>query len=660
MNWWSENKIRLVQNNLREIDVNMDVDAHINMLKKLGANANLVNCGGITALYPTKLPYQRTSPFLRKDWIAELIEKAHAQDIRILLRFDFSKPQAKLMETHPDWFTRNEKGECLIYEGTAGACVCGPWMQNCLFEILTEALNRYPADGVFFNAFGFGAWDYNGNRCDICHCDNCKKAFKEYSGYDLPEKSDPSDPVYIKYKQFQADKIADLMGRVIAHIKSLRPDALVSTYNTHADLIASESNSSVSRPLPHWMYGSVINAGSTIDTYEKKGKLPNNIVINAVDFLSRFMSVSPSMVESNLLGDMASGAPLAWCINGGFEDYPDKKAFANVERVFKFHEKHEDIYSDLRPDARILLVRGTPPEFMMGFTDEFQGIFKALVEGHYMFRTILEKELDRFADRLDEFDAVVLPQVELDPDSRFFKALEKSDVAVVATGMSMEKAAPEVLKRCFGVTLGEEMRPVRGHYLQTEPKSIFKRFPLTDRTYLDYRMRKLVYEPGTEGILPIVTTAPFGPPEFCYGHGVTDEMAVSIKNGRWAYVPFMLGKIYATQGYYEFRNMFLDILDKVVGKAPEITTDLPACAEVFMHGLEGGRKLIQIINLSGTNGITIEEPLPIFDKKLKLERVHVRRAWELTADGVKEIPLTDGAAISVDRVDMYKAYVVEE
>ena len=58
MAWWLKNNIRMIQNNIRDIDVRMDIDKQIEWLKSFGANTLQIGCGGITAFHPTKLDFQ--------------------------------------------------------------------------------------------------------------------------------------------------------------------------------------------------------------------------------------------------------------------------------------------------------------------------------------------------------------------------------------------------------------------------------------------------------------------------------------------------------------------------------------------------------------------------------------------------------------------------
>jgi hypothetical protein len=122
---------------MRSIDVQMDTTKYVDTLKKLGANVVMVGCGGISSLYPTNLETQVRSPYLKDDFIYNIVDKCHKNDIKVIARFDFSKTDISLYEKHPEWYTVNVNGEPLLYNnGTAAACVNGDYQQKHLFDVL--------------------------------------------------------------------------------------------------------------------------------------------------------------------------------------------------------------------------------------------------------------------------------------------------------------------------------------------------------------------------------------------------------------------------------------------------------------------------------------------------------------------------------------------
>lgn len=656
MAWWNQNSIRMIQNNLREVDAGMDPQRYAQTLEALGANVAMIGCGGISALYPTQLEYQRVSPFLKGDFVGDVVEACHKRGIRVILRFDFTKTDARFIETHPEWFVRNDAGECMTYSGTAAACVNGAYYQRHMFEILGEALGRYPADGIFFNAFMFGSFDYDGNFCRICRCESCQKRFLEYAGLALPAAEDPTDPVYRTYQAFQAHCLSDLLDRVRALVRDISPNIAVSTYNNNVDIIRNESNCAVDRPPPFWVYASSDNAATVTDTFEGGEKISCNVAINFVDFFSRFMGVSPQLTKLRLLESMACGAGLDWCIIGSFEDYPDRKTYEVVREVFHHHKRYEAYYSALKPDARILLVR-SQKNSITGHDREYRGIFKMLKESHRIFRIVEQDELDRFAGQLDEFDTILLPGVELDADRPFTHALKQAKAQVIATGLALQEN-PELLEDLFGVRLGEPLNKPRGHYLLTEPKSVFGRLADTDWVYLDMEYRPMALAAGNTGWMPLVLPAPFGPPEFCYGHKVSTQPSVSVKDGRLVYLPFMLGTLYYQHGFTEFRSILLDVMDACGEVDAPFETDAPPCVEMFWHRCGENRWMLQLLNLSGCNGITVEKPLPVHGITVRLNGKTPKQITELAPAGERVARWHD-KTLSVPVLETYAAFLIE-
>src|SRR5690554_5376985 len=130
MTWWSNNRLRLIQNNLRESDANLDVDLLIEELQKFNTNVLLMNAGGIVAFYPSKLEYQYISAALEKDLLAEAISKAHAAGMRFIARFDFSKAHESIYAKRPEWFYRTKAGDAVNYHGIVHTCLNSYYQQE--------------------------------------------------------------------------------------------------------------------------------------------------------------------------------------------------------------------------------------------------------------------------------------------------------------------------------------------------------------------------------------------------------------------------------------------------------------------------------------------------------------------------------------------------
>lgn len=650
MEWWKEKRFRMIQNNLRDIDAGMDVDRYLEYLKEFEADVCMVGCGGITAFYPTELECQKQSPYLKDDFFGNLLQKCHSNGIRVIARFDFSKTHIDFLEKHPEWFSRSLKGEPVFFNDTAAVCVNGEYQQICSLKILEEVLTHYPVDGVFFNMFGYQTKDYDNRYVGICQCENCRKKFWEYSNMELPTEENEEDSVFRKYLEFKKETTEKLLEKIYKKVKSLNPNVAVCTYSRKGvDLIRSESNSAIDRPLPFWMMESEENIAGIRESSEEGHS--SNCVINAVDIFYRFMGVSPWLNALRLYGNLASGENLDWCIVGGFETYPDRRNFEMVKRVFRFHKRHEKYFKNLHSCARILLIRSSEEK---NSQEEFRGIFKILKESHLLFDVMELEEIEKINKSLMEYSVIILPQIRRISQAAA-QALEQFEAVLVGTGTTL-KDQPEILKKLFKVTVGKQMVPVRGSYLLTEPKETFQDFRDRDWIYLDKEYYFMVPERENRNYLPLIRAGMYGPPERCHGYQITDQSSASAVPGKSIYFPWNPGSLYLLQGYEDFKQLFLDIMKENTDCSEQmIQVDGPPCAEIMFDKCGDGQYLLQVLNYSGFNGTTFYEPLPV-ELEIRLRHIQVERIQQLTNTGKRKISSNERFRLSVK--ELYQAVLI--
>ncbi|MCD8126613.1 MAG: beta-galactosidase [Clostridiales bacterium] len=252
--WWNDYPWRMVQTNLREIDMaDMDAATYARELKEFGATVVMLNAAGIIASYDTDLEYQTKSAYLSGDGIGEMIEVCHRNGIRVIARTDFSKVRYPIYEQHPDWAYRDKNGNILNYNGDVQCCPNGAYQQEKLLEILQEVLTRFPFDGVFCNMSGFLVVDYSGVYHGPCHCENCKRKFKEKFGLDIPEKDGPRNPDYLKYSAFKGMVLREQKKRLLETVRTISPEIAVNG----VDYIRTESGTEIG--VPQWQ----LSASST-------------------------------------------------------------------------------------------------------------------------------------------------------------------------------------------------------------------------------------------------------------------------------------------------------------------------------------------------------------------------------------------------------------
>src|SRR4030065_2265125 len=116
--WWQSRPWRLIQTNLREIDM-LDCRAEqvVADLQAFKANVLMINAAGIIASYPTKLPFHFQSPYLNGDSLQTILAACHQAGIRVFARTDFSKIRRPIYEAHPEWATITFDGKVIGHKG---------------------------------------------------------------------------------------------------------------------------------------------------------------------------------------------------------------------------------------------------------------------------------------------------------------------------------------------------------------------------------------------------------------------------------------------------------------------------------------------------------------------------------------------------------------
>ncbi|MDI6618082.1 MAG: family 10 glycosylhydrolase [Clostridiales bacterium] len=652
MKWWEKNNLRMIQNNIRDIDAMMDIDKHIEWLKSFDANVLEIGCGGITAFHPTELECQYPSPYMKGDFFKEVVEKCHANNIRVIARFDFSKTHESFYEKHSDWYSRKKDGSPIRYHDTVATCVNGEYQRELSLKIIEEVLRKYQVDGIFFNMFGYVTHDYSGNYIGICQCKNCKKRFYEMYGEVLPTKEDMEDPAFLKYLEFKKITVNEMLDKIRNVTKAISTDIAISTYATHGvDIVRNESNSALDRPLPFWVYSSSDNVGQIEGGYDDK--ISSNCAINAVDLPYRFMGVSKYLNQVRLYENIAAGSGLDWCIIGDDEDYPDYENFETVRKVFRFHKKYEEYYGHFDQRTKIMLVYSNDGKSLNA---EYRGLFRMFKEEHILFTIMDSNALEAHIEEFNKYDFVFLPDV---PDISYAvgEALKNTTACVIASGGSIVKNRV-LIKELFGVELSDAIKDVRGTYFRTEPKADFPDFQNKQWVFLDGFYYKMTLGGDVTGMLPKVEKAAFGPPERCFGHKNTDEMMASFGHGGNIYIPWGIGTLYYKYGYGEFRRLMLDIMSKAKPIPRAFNTNAPEMVEMFFAKCDASTYMLQLINLTSFNGMTFFKPFKLNNIDVTFNEIAPKSIEELTESGKKPVSYDGKMIISMDEAEIYKAFII--
>lgn len=661
--WWLKPQ-RMIQTNLREIDADLDPDRLIADVKELGATVLMFNTGGIVASYPTKLPFHYPNPYLKNDLVGEVIRRCHENGIRYFARMDFSKANRVFYAEHPDWFYRTAANTVVDYNGQLHTCVNGPYQKEHALAIVEEVLDRYPIDGIFFNMFGYQTWDYSRNYHGICHCENCKRLFREKYGHDLPKSEDPSDPVYRLHQEFRREATQERLDAIVSLIRRKRPEVAIAG----VDWIRLESNTSVDRPLPHWVYEACDLAKSIIDSWPKRAVA--NAAVHFLDIPYRHVSVPPYLTALRMAQNLASAAWIDFYCISTLDRQEDRLSFDLIKEIYHFHRDHADEYYDGLQSAAKAAILTTG-------TTEYRGIFRVLVESHIPF-DVLQPDSITYgpADLLDRYDLVVAA----DPHRIRPEHLEALDEYVKKGGRLLVtgrlpvdgkgaggKDEGAVLLESLGVSAVREMRrDARAAYFKLTDPDVFPSVRGAELTFVDEYYQHCNLRLDARAYHKFIPPCMYGPPEKCYYEVVTDDPGIVVhRHGRGitAAFPWPVGTLYYKYSSVPHRLLVVDTLERLLGLERQLVTDASEMVMFTVHEqpAKGGRLLMHLVNSSGHHGTAFHAPVRMHgvEVAIRLNRP-VTRVRALRAATDLPFSLTDGwCRFTLPTLDLYEAVSID-
>ena len=660
-NWWKNYPWRMLQMNLREIDMrDISADRCIQDLLDFNATVLLINTAGIIASYETELPYHYQSRYLQGDSLNTIVDRCHENNIRVIARTDFSKVRREIYEQHPAWAVRTTEGKVIDYNGDVQTCPNSEYQRVHILEIIREAFEKIPFDGLYCNMGGFQPLDYSYRFYGICQCENCKKRFHEMFQMELPTQMDDQNPVYQKYKIFQERCLKENKNNVIDLLNSIRPGI---AYDDE-EYARIESSTEYKRRPPLWQYHASSNT-RVIRGDGSKEMIPSNSSVDFIGYFYRHVSVTPELQELRLWQNLANLGGLDYYIIGRVDNRLDRSAFDSVKKVFSFHKAHESEFLNLKAIADVMLVRGQ----RWVHSEEEKGWIRALTENHILFDEIAAKDLD--GNNIGKYKAIILPDIKYisEEHARKLDEYAMQGGRVIATGETAfydDKYGmrSSIIPQCLGISkvnrVADDM--VSSMLLvEDEEKEIFTSFKNTDVIAVD----KYVYiEPrtGAEKLLKLIPPHSFGPPERCYFTEISEEPGLyqyNMGKGFGVYIPWLPGTFLSGEGYSNSFNFMKDILLSLCGlrsAAPELTPMI----EVTAASGKDGRLVIQLVNNSGYYGVSYFKPLSVHDIKLEI-------ASEREPKAVKSLKTEEACSfsyknqvicINLNRLDEYDALVV--
>lgn len=621
--WWMREPIRWVQTNLRQTDAGLDARRLAGQLAEMRANVVLMGMGGIAAYYPTQAGFHYASPNLPagRDMFGDVVREAHARDIRVVGRYDFSKTPKAVYDAHPEWFFRQANGEPVIYNGLYSTCINGGYYREQVPKILAEGLERYEVDGLFFNMFGNQSRDYSGKYVGLCHCDACQRKFRAAYGREIPQQQ--ADEDYRKFMFTSSREVAAAIGELI---RAKRPQAGYFNYiQEYTDGIMSESNTAVDRPLPLWPYSASDRVNRARNS--QPAKMAVNLNMQFVDYWWRFATVQREEILLRSWQNIAHGGALTFEVNGTL-DLQDRQALEAVKPVFRWAAENEQYFVGQTSAARVLLL-GAPSGTGRTYREEaYRGMFRLLSEEHIPFA--VSDNLDWIGKR--QFDLVIATD------------WAPAELATYGGRVLVASATPPDFTVARRVVRTE--KDLKG-YVRIRNKAAFPSLRDTDLLLLNGAFTEV--EADTPQPLTLIPPSMIGPPEFVHIDMRETSTPAIVTKGNVTWIPWNLGSLYYRLSLPAHAGLFRDLVRGMLParKQLEMPDAHPLVEVSLMRQEKQGRTLLHLINLSGHSQTGYFPPVAMQNLRIRLEgryrqasTVRLRGKVALRASGEGYVELT--------------------
>lgn len=619
--WWTED-YRIVQTNLREIDVQRKPRDIARAVKDFGGTAIVSNIGGIVAFYPTKLELQHRNPYLKNDFVKEMIAAAHAEGLAYLGRFDTSKALKKVYDLHPDWFAIARDGQPTEFAGTYQVCPNGAWLQDYAQRILREALTVYKPDGVFFNGVGFGVNDYAGRQRGFCVCDNCRTKFRAMYNLDLPKEYTFADPNYRQYLEFQERVIGDLFDRLYKLADELIPNTPIFRGEDYEYVGRGEVQRRVRRAAPEWQYqsGEQVRRAKAHDP----GKPFSSTSTAHIDYPWRQVTETADYHVNRFAQMLANGGRLDLYLMGTLADQDDQSYLPAVSNLFKWEAANSAHYVNTTPAARIGIYDSEANSRFTAATPwasyragAGRGAYSMLVDSRLPFRFINGERVVDGKTRLSDFDVVVAPHVLClsDEEAKALDDFVSAGGLLIASGMTagfdaQGRPRQTMPLASFPIASYGAAQKVEGWVLDSA-KGALKHS--TNPTPVDGHYFGGALREGATDILPFMPDIRWGPPEYSYiipGSKARTIPGVAVRahgRGHAVHIPWLNDWQYYRDGLPVNQQLLAALVARY---APAQPFTLSGKGPVELSVLRSGERnmLLHVINYGGQRNGRYDPP----------------------------------------------------
>jgi hypothetical protein len=419
---------------------NYDKGFWLDYIRRIRAEGVCLSAGGCVAFYPTRIPLHYKSRFMKdgQDPFGELVRECRKLGLAILARVDPHAAHGDVFEAHPDWIARDAEGRPRRHWAMPDywvTCGLGPYNFEFMRDVVREIAERYDIDGIFSNR-----WSGSG----LCWCDHCRRNFRAFAGGDLPRTADRSDPAWIRWREFQNERLFQLWDVLEQAVQSVRPEAAFipnTGGGAHAEIDMKRAGQRApflvaDRQARYGLQLAWANGKNAREYRAALGAKPAAGLVSVgleAPYRWKDSVQQPEEIQLWTAAGIAHGMR-PWVTK--FNAKPlDSRWFRPVEELFAWHAAHERYFRNEANLARVAIVfsQQTALRAAPDVDDFIRGAFHALIEARIPFEMVHDELLD--AERLRPFRTLILPNLAALSDAQCgqLRAFAESGGGIVAT-----------------------------------------------------------------------------------------------------------------------------------------------------------------------------------------------------------------------------------
>lgn len=210
----------LIDNHISEDDpaamAKFDPERYVALVKRAGVEAAMVyaTCHNGNCYYPTKVGHMHAG-LKGRDVFGEIVGLLRRENI-VPVAYYTSIYHNQSAKAHPAWRITLGQGE--QHSGRYWwSCPNNAEYREFAKSQIQEVIS-YDVDGIF-NDMTF--WP------GICVCSSCRERFRRQTGWEIPTKTDWSDPRWIAFQRFRETSMADFTQEITDNIRSKRANITV-------------------------------------------------------------------------------------------------------------------------------------------------------------------------------------------------------------------------------------------------------------------------------------------------------------------------------------------------------------------------------------------------------------------------------------------------